>query len=192
MTLPTITQNTVEQLTRAWPTTSREAAQTVMGNYGPPDEASEEMLLWVGNGPWKYTILWRDEIPHDFPAPHHDVLQQFINYRVPPDAFAALIRFDGSVVAERTKGELSARCEGEEMNFLAINLAHDVATGKLDVDGARRQYTDIAKAFHQGRPSPYTQGLQFDVPSGGTADKDEITIPETILHKIGAKLGIVE
>jgi hypothetical protein len=33
------------------------------------------------------------------------------------------------VIVERTKGELSARCEGEEANFLAINLAHQIVTG---------------------------------------------------------------
>jgi hypothetical protein len=192
VTVATITEQTVEELTSTWPTTSRESAQTVMRSYGPPDEACEELLLWVGHGPWKYTILWRDEIPHDFPTPHHDVLQQFIDYRVPPDAYAPLAWFDGSVVVERTKGELSARCEGEEMNFLAINLSHDLATGKVDADEARRQYTEIAKAFQAGHPSPYTQGLQFDVQHGGTADRDEITIPETILHKLGEKLGITE
>jgi hypothetical protein len=192
MTAATITQQTVDELTRDWPKTPREAAQTVMRKYGPPDEASPEMLVWLGNGPWKYTVLWRQEVPHDFPTPHHDVLQQFIDYRVPPDAVTELARYDGSVVAERTKGELSARCEGEEMNFLAINLAHELATGKVDAAEARRRYTEIAAAFHDGRPSAYTQGLQFDVPRGGTADKDEITIPETILHKLGEKLRLTD
>jgi hypothetical protein len=48
---------------------------------------------------------WRDEDPHKFPQPHNDVLQQTIDYRVPVDKYADLVRFDGSAVAERTKGE---------------------------------------------------------------------------------------
>lgn len=39
---------------------------------------------------------------------------------------------------ERTRGELAARCDKEEMNYLALNLANDIATGKVDVDEARR------------------------------------------------------
>jgi hypothetical protein len=191
MTANTITKPTVDELTRSWPTTSRDAAQTVMGHYGPPDEASDEMLIWYENRPWKYTILWRDEVPHDFPTPHHDVLQQFIDYQVPADRFSELARFDGSVVDERTKGELSARCEGEEMNLLAINLSHELAAGNIDADETRQRYSDIAKAFHEGTPFPYTQDLLFDVPQGGTADKDEITLPETILQRIGEQHGFI-
>ena len=78
------------------------------------------------------------------------------------------------------------------MNFLAINLSHELATGQIDADEARQRYSEIAKSFHEGTPSPYTKGLLFDVPHGGTADKDEITIPETILHKIGEKLGLTD
>jgi hypothetical protein len=78
------------------------------------------------------------------------------------------------------------------MNFLAINVAHDLASGRIDAEEARRQYTETAKAFHGGQRSPYTRGLQFDVSQGGTADKDEITIPETVLHKIGETLGMTD
>ncbi|MGH8284417.1 MAG: hypothetical protein ACRETT_01460 [Steroidobacteraceae bacterium] len=36
--------------------------------------------------------------------PHKDVLEQVIDYKVPPDKFDDLARYDGSVIAERTKG----------------------------------------------------------------------------------------
>jgi hypothetical protein len=58
-----------------------------------------------------------------------------------------LARYDGSVIVERTKGEISARCDKEEMNFLAINLGNDVVTGKKDVDAARKFYADTAMAY---------------------------------------------
>jgi hypothetical protein len=32
------------------------------------------------------TILYKQEIPHEFPAPHIDLLQQVIEYRVPPSS----------------------------------------------------------------------------------------------------------
>jgi hypothetical protein len=104
------------------------------------------------------------------------VLEQVIDYRVPPDKADDLIAFDGSVVIERTRGELSARCEGEEANFLALNLAHDIVTGKLDVAGARAKYTETMKAFNAGEKPDYMQRLLFEPPSGDTRDPDAATI----------------
>ncbi len=46
------------------------------------------------------------------------------------DKYEDLAMFDGSVIVERTKDEISARCDKEEMNLLALNLANDVAAGK--------------------------------------------------------------
>ncbi|MEX2153654.1 MAG: hypothetical protein WD825_09970 [Gemmatimonadaceae bacterium] len=58
-------------------------------------------------------------MPHSFPKPHTDLLEQFIDYRVPVDKYDELAAYDGSVIVERTKGEISARCDKEAMNFLA-------------------------------------------------------------------------
>lgn len=67
---------------------------------------------------------------HDFPAPHIDAVESFIDYQVPPERFSDLAEFDGSVVIERTAGEVSARCHDEQANSLALNLMHDIVTGK--------------------------------------------------------------
>jgi hypothetical protein len=187
-----LTRDAVEAIIRRWPPTPREAAETVIGRYGPPQEATPSLLLWSGTGPWKWTMLWRDEAPHRFPQPHVDVLEQAIDYRVPPDKASELAAFDGSVIVERTKGELSARCEGEEANFLAINLAHQIVTGRMGVEQARRRYTEAMQAFSQGRRDPDMAGLRFEPPTGGTADPDEVTVAETMLHKLGETLGLTE
>jgi hypothetical protein len=39
---------------------------------------------------------------------------------VPVDTFNDLAAFDGSVLVDRTKGEISARCEGQEASLLAL------------------------------------------------------------------------
>lgn len=49
-----------------------------------------------------------------------------LRYEVPPAKFDDLAQYDGSVIVERTKGTMSARCDKEEANFLAPNLAHDI------------------------------------------------------------------
>jgi len=156
-----------------WPATPQKVAREMIAKYGPPHEATSSMLVWHSNGPWKRTILSRAEVPHEFPMTHTDLLEQSIDYRVPPDRFDELAAYDGSVIVERTKGEMSARCDKEEMNFLALNLANDVATGTKTVAEAREFYAKTAMAFKEGKKDPYTQGLQFTVGKGGTGDPDK-------------------
>ncbi len=155
-----------------WPATPKDVAQKTIAKYGPPAEATSRILRWRNNGPWERTILYREEVPHNFPMPHTDLLEQVIKYRVPPDKFDELAAYDGSVMVERTKGELAARCDKEEMNFLALNLANDIVTEKRSVEEARQFYAQTAMAFKQGQKDPYTQRLQFQVPQSGTADPD--------------------
>lgn len=150
-----------------WSQASRMAAEEMQRKYGAPDEVTPTMLVWHDNGPWKRTVISRDETPHSFPAPHPDVMEQVIAYRVPPEMFDELARYDGSVIVERTKGEMSARCDKEGANFLALNLAHEIATGRRTVEGARRMYAEQIMAMKAGRPAPYTERLMFQPPADG-------------------------
>jgi len=88
------------------------------------------------------------------------------------DMFTPLAEFDGSLMAERTTGEISARCGGTSMNFVAVNLAHDIVTGKRTVQEARDEYVELYRAYQRGEHPPYTQRFQFDVPHGNTQDTD--------------------
>ena len=106
--------------------------------------------------------MFKDPIQHDFPMPHQDVLEQFIHYRVPPDKFDELANYDGSVICERTAGWMSARCDKEAANFLALNLAHDIVTGEKDVQAARKAYAEKIQGLMQGKQDPYTSGLQME------------------------------
>jgi hypothetical protein len=135
------------------------------------------MLVWNNNGPWKRTILFKKEIPHDFPAPRTDFLQQVIDYRVPPDKVSELANYDGSVIVERTKGELSARCDMEELNMLALNLANNIITGKRGVDDARAYYAKAAMESKKGKPQTYAEHLAFQIARGGTQDPDKPASP---------------
>ena len=91
---------------------------------------------------------------------------------LPVEKFSEIAAYDGSVIPERTKGEISARCDMEEMNYLALNLADEIGRGERSVEEARRMYAETASAFALGRSSPYVEGLRFEVAHGGTADAD--------------------
>lgn len=171
-----VDRETATRIIGDWPKVAREAAETTMKKYGPPHEASKNRLIWHNNGPWRRTVVYSEEVPHKFPTPHHDVLEQYIPYRVPVDKFSDLAAFDGSVLVDRTKGEISARCEGEEANFLALNLANEIVEGRKDVESARKAYGEAMKQMSSGETPEIMQKLMFEVSSGDTGEEDKAII----------------
>lgn len=188
----TITQTSIDQWIADWPAKPREVAGKVIAKYGLPQEVTPTMLIWNNNGPWKRTILYREEVAHDFPKPHTDLLEQFVNYRVPTDKFDELAAYDGSVIVERTKGEMSARCDQEPMNFLALNLAHDIVTGQRTVAEARKFYADTAAAAMRGETPTYIQSLRFSPNLNRTADRDIPFTPRAMVSGFSDQETTVE
>jgi hypothetical protein len=155
-----------------WPEESREAAQLVIDQYGEPDEWTETLLIWHHPGPWKRIVASKAFYQHNFPAPHVDVVESVINYRVPVDKFTPLAEFDGSVIVERTAGEVSARCHDEQANFLALNLMHDIVTGAKTAQDARNYYAKEFLDYRRKKPTPYMERLRFDPGDQAAADPD--------------------
>jgi hypothetical protein len=157
---------------KGWPEESREAAQLVIKQYGEPQEVTESALIWHHPGPWKRIVASRAFYGHNFPAPHNDSVESVINYKVPPAKVSELAAFDGSVIVERTAGEVSARCHDEQANFLALNLMHDVVTGRRSVAEARDHYAKEFADFRRKKPTPYMDRLHFAPGDGSAADPD--------------------
>lgn len=155
-----------------WPMASREAAMYMTNKYGPPAAMTNDIIMWGKTGPWKRTIVYRKEYQHNFPGPHTDVMQQWIDYKASPEMYTRLAQYDGSVVLERTSGEMSARCDKEGANFLAINLANEIAMGKRSVSDARKMYGAQIMLAKAHKPAPYFDKLLFTPPMGGTGDMD--------------------
>lgn len=156
-----------------WPETAQMAATAMIEKYGQPEEATESMLVWYNTGPFKRTVVYKEEVQHDFPMPHKDVLEQFVDYEVPADKFDELAMYDGSVTVERTKGEMSARCDKEAANYLALNLAHDIIEGNRHVEEAREFYASSIREMLEGNKPDYMESLQFDEPTGEVGYTDE-------------------
>lgn len=162
-----------------WPKASQMAAKMMIEKYGKPNESTSHMLIWYNNGPWKRTTIFDAESKHIFPVDHSDVMEQVIDFKVPASKFSALAAYDGSVTVRRTDGELSAKCDKEGANFLAINLAHDVFTGKKTVAAARIFYANAIREFAlQNKMSPYMQSFQFPASKGSTNDTDKLGVSE--------------
>jgi hypothetical protein len=162
VTTTRVVSRTASDVLASWPEKQQETANMLIGKYGQPTVIGDRMIAWFNTGPFVQTVLMRDGQPHNFPMAHVDYLTQTIKHTVPANKLAELYQYDGSVWFHRTRGELSAQCDVEAMNFLALNLAHDIITGKRSVNDARAFYARTAMAFKQGdRSSPYVTGLIF-------------------------------
>jgi len=163
----------IQQVTAAWPEQSLKSAKAMVRQYGPPNGATSSMLIWQNNGPWVRTIVYDTPVDHRFPTPHEDVLEQFVRFEVPTDRMDELAEFDGSITVYRTAGLVSARCQEESMNILALNLAKEVVEDKKTVEEARRTFAETAQAWMQGERPPMTEQLMFDPRNGDAASPDE-------------------
>jgi len=159
--MSSVTATEARGMISSWPAKTQEVANTTMAKYGAPNAVTANMLVWHYNGPWKKTIIHKEPVEHNFPMAHLDLLEQFVDYSVPANKYDQMAMYDGSVVIARTVGEMSARCDKEEANFLALNLANDVATGKKTVEEARMYYARSIKEMMQGKMDPYLQKLHF-------------------------------
>lgn len=168
-----MTTRTGTDIIAGWPEGSREVAQLVIDKCGEPHESTSSQLTWHEVGPWKRMVATRAFFEHQFPAPHIDAVESFLDYRAPTEKFSALAEFDGSVIVERTAGEVSARCHDEEANFLALNLMHDVATGAKTSDETREYYAKELLDYRRKQPTPYTDGLRFTPNDGNAAESDQ-------------------
>lgn len=168
-----------------WPDEAKEAAKLVLDKYGEPDEVTESFLVWHHAGPWKRVVASKTAWKHDFPAPHFDSIEGVIDFQVPPEKFTPLALFDGSVVVERTTGEVSARCHDEEANTLALNLMHDIVTDGKSVEEARAYYAKEFLDYRRKRPTPYMERLRFE-PRRDTPDPDERVLSDRDLEEAEA------
>ena len=119
---------------------------------------------------------------------HSDFLTQTIDYRVPPEMFHLIAMFDGSIICDRTRGEVSARCDSESANVLGMNMVHEIVTGKRTFEEARRISQESTVAYNLGRSAPYAERLLFEVPRGGTEDLDKSEISGAILRQTSGKV----
>ena len=165
----------VQKNLAGWPTVTLALATTLLEKYGHPDSNTAEEAVWYHNGPWKRTILYKEETQHNFPRPHKDVLEQTVSYRVPAEKVGDLATYDGSLLVDRTRGELTVHCDSEEHNILTLNIADDIVKGERTVEEALTYHAQVIRALETNDPQAYAQKLRFKIPKSGadTADAAE-------------------
>lgn len=157
-----------------WPYLSQIAAQQMIKRYGEPTESTSSTMSWHHVSPYKRIVVYREQVPHNFPLPHEDVIEHVISYKIPTTKVAEIIKFNGSIKFDRTRGEISARSENEAMNLLALNMAYDIVKNKKDYTDARSAYGKLEIDYLNGNRNLFTQSLQFFTQKDA-ADPDKAT-----------------
>ena len=168
----TVDLEVVERLIEDWPTLSKKVTKKMMEFYGPPNDTTHSTVIWYYNSPWKKTIVYKEGVPHDFPEPHVDMLEQFIDYHVPADKAGEIAKLEGSLVIDRTRGEVSVHCDNEGANTLSMNMMHEIVTGKRTAEEAREKIAEQITEFLMNRPAPYAEKFQFELPQKEQVDPD--------------------
>jgi hypothetical protein len=169
-------QAAVADIIKDWPREAKAAAEEMLRKYGAPQEVTATQLHWQANRPWTRTAVHKAAVEHDFPAKHMDVLEQVVPYRVPLNFYEALATFNGSVVPDRTRGELTAHCDREATNILALNLAHDIIRGRKTVSQAREAMAAGLREIQADRLPEDARELRLGPPQGDLRDPDTATV----------------
>lgn len=151
----------IEDLISKWPSASRTIASDLIHFYGMPHEATQTMLIWHYNGPWKRTVIHREGVRHNIPHAHVDILEQTVDAKIPIHKHNDITSFDGSILIDKTRGEMTAFCESESANTLILNLAHDIAIDTKTPRQAREFLNKFEGPIHANWPNPYKDSLQF-------------------------------
>ena len=146
-----------------WSDVSRLSARRLMEEYGVPDEVHADSLVWNNSGPWRRTVVNNVRpMAADDPVTQN-VVSQTGKYNVNRSQSLDILRFDDHVGFDPANGELSSSSAAEAHNYLRLNLADDVAHGRLRPDQARDSYASIVNFEKAGKTSPYLLGLRFSV-----------------------------
>jgi hypothetical protein len=92
-------------------------------------------------------------------------------------AASSFTSFTAIAEDEKMEGTIAARCDKEENNLLALNLAYDVITGKKSVEEARKAYGEMIKMAMSGNKPEYMKKLIFS---------SNMSAPDSDMNTIGA------
>jgi len=149
------------KLTSGWPDSSMSAAKEIISKYGDPQEATTDSLIWRNVAPFKKIIVHKEVYSHRFPLLHQNALEHVVDYKADLNRVDDVWRYNGSIVLDRTKGEMSSFANNEAMNILGLNLAHDVLSGKISADAARIIFGKETMNYLNGKKTAQISVLRF-------------------------------
>lgn len=164
----------VQKNLAGWSKATQTLATQLVTKYGPPADVTSRQIAWYDNGPWRRTVLYKEGAAHNFPSPHRDVLEQAVSYRVPRRKLADVLNYNGSIIIDRTRGEVAARCGSETENIIVLNLVHDIVTDNRNTETAKVYHAQLIRGMQTGDRDSAATELKFKPGQADTGDPDEM------------------
>lgn len=144
-----------------WSPASRLVAAAMLEQYGSPDALASDGLGWKNKGRWKKIVVRDRTDLRVLETGAAGMLEQTVAYRMPEDRRRELAGFSDEVRVSPDGTALTARSDGEAINFLALNLAVAIGRGDIDAAGARNSYKRAVDLSKAGKSSPLMRELLF-------------------------------
>jgi hypothetical protein len=108
---------------------------------------------------------------------------KYIDYRVPPELAHLILQFDGSILVDRTWGDVAGWCDAEAANVLGLHMVHALVTGKPSVEARHRG------AEHRGYlgRDAVCRAAAVRGPQGGTEDLAGSTRSGAVLQQMAGR-----
>lgn len=162
----------------SWPELTKAGAEALIAKYGPPDAVSDERLAWSNKDKWTIVAVYRDAVQDDEPPETQRFIVNEVNYIVPENKAAQLIRFDRGLVIDQVRGTLAAQGESEKYNMLVLNLADEIATDRRTLSAAQKFYQKTQRAIAAGKNFTYLDEIKFTpVTAAGSRPEKEPKLP---------------
>lgn len=145
---------TDSSLVVGWPEASRIAVRGMTAKHGQPNLKDADSMTWYGLYRGRRTVIHLAD----------GTIEQVVLYRVPADKVSGLMSFDGDIVVDREKNELSVISGSVKTNFLLLNLSHDIASGYITTSAARELFQAMARRGKAGETVRYLSSIAFEAP----------------------------
>ena len=119
-------------------------AKTLIKDYGAPDEYSENQMTWRNISQFDETTIKNESVPHSFPKPHRDYVYSTIKMQVPVELVPVFSYVTESILIDRLKNTVTARCGDIEANAITLGFVQDVVRGEepSDPEDAKDEYSN--------------------------------------------------
>ena len=118
-------------------------AQELIDDYGEPDVATDNMLLWkAGISEFIQTYVKDESIPHDSPKPHKDFVYSTMEIDIPEDLMEAVAKASESIIVDQLKNEVTARCGDIYANAITLGFVQKLVAGEISPEDATEEYKE--------------------------------------------------
>lgn len=104
----------------------------LLKRYGRPDSATRKTRTWKNILGVSRVTVKDESILHKSPARHHDYVYSTAKIRVTPKVQRRLVNSSGSIIVDRLKGEVTARCHSVTKNAVTLSFVKDLTKDRLN------------------------------------------------------------